>query len=261
MNKNIKLFIKKLEGLKKIIDNNNDAFDTFNYKLYDLNYDLYKNNDNILIKNMSEDAFYDYCDDIYDIFKEDFNYKNFNVSINQLGRTSSNYLLNDAFERWNNKINFKYYNYNDLSLLLNKYNNECIIDNLNDLLEDLKQNKIYTLLKYCIIEDIYIDNLIDDIENIKNDLLEIIKAYHFIINYKKNIDNINVFIQNYNFYIEDITELKKYNKKLVPSNFIDAIIQDTNCIIKKAGKYYKILTSYAAQPIILILDDEVIKCA
>lgn len=259
MKKNVKLFIKKLEGLKKIIDNNSDAFTDFNYKLYNLSYELYKNNNNVVIANMNENAFYNYCDDMYYMFKEDFNYQHFDVSINQVGRTSSMYLLNDAFERWNDKINFQDYNYNDLSLLLNYYDNESMVENLNELLRDLKQNNLYTLLKHCVIENIYIDNLIDDVENVKNNLLEVIKAYHFIMKYKKDIDDINVFINNYNFYIDDTTDLKKYNKQLVPSNFIDAIYEDTNCIVKKAGRYYKVWISYASQPIILITDDEIIK--
>lgn len=260
MNKNIRNFIKKVESLADILEEHSECFDTFNYKLYGLSYDLYINNDKPIIKALYQDSFYEYCDDMYKMFKEDYSFQfgNSSVKIENIGDTSARFLSTDILKNdGQGRFEMSYYE-NDFANLLYKYDFYYIHDCIRALLKDLKENKIYSILRYCIENNVCLENLFDDIETIKNELYEIIKVYHYIIRYKKWTDNINNFLwdayNNDNFKIS-----KDLNNQIVPDSFIEYIYNHTDCIIKRAGKYYKIYWSYAKQPITVIVNNNIIK--
>lgn len=260
MNKNIRNFIKEVESLVDILEKHSECFDTFNYKLYGLSYDLYINNDNPLIKMLYKDSFWEYCDDMYGIFEEDLNFKfdSNSVEIHSIGNTSARFLSTDMLKNdGQGRFEMSYYE-NDFANLLYKYDFYYIYDCIKALLKDLKENKIYSILRYCVENDVCLENLFDDIKTIKSELYEIIKVYHYIARYKKDIDDINMFLKNAYFNFNYLNKLKDLNKQIVPYKFIESLY-DTDCIIKKAGRYYKIYYSYAKQPIIVIVKDDIIK--
>lgn len=263
MNKDMRNFIKEIESLKNILENNSKCFDNWNYKLYGLSYDLYRNNDNPLIKRLSDNEFCSYCDLQWSIYEDDLkNEFDLNLlKIKSLGSTSSNYISTSMLKN-NGYGKFELSCYaNDFGMLLNYYNEYYIQDNIDCLLEDLKTQNIYSLLRYSIENDINFENLISDIQDIKSELFEIIKLYKYIKKYKKNVDDINNFL--YDVYLYDVygslENLKEIDKMEVPSSVIEYIYAETNCIVKRAGRYCKIYYSYAKQPIIIILNDNIIK--
>ena len=154
---------------------------------------------------------------------------------------------------------------NDFANLLYKYDFYYIHDCIKALLKDLKENKIYSILRYCIKNDVCLENLFDDIHSIKNELYEIIKAYHYIMRYKKSIDDINSFLWNeynssgwLNIY-NNLGLIEQLNNQTVPDSFIENLYTETDCIIKRAGKYCRIYWSYAKQPITVIVNNNIIK--
>ena len=251
MNKNLKKFSKELKNLIKLIEDNEEAFQNFNFKLYNVVYDY----DDNKYKQYDIDFEWDfgcYCDNNWLDFKNDIQYNLVmnDININEVGRTSSRFLSTDYLS--DNKIE---YNFNDLTLLFNDIYTEInLLNNLKSFLNDIKDSKKrYFILKHCLINDYDFTSFSDNLKEIKLEYIKLLKAYHYIMSYKNCVDNVDSFIKE-RIYSKDciniLKNLKRYNVKIVPQEIID-IIYDSDCLIKKAGHFYKIYYSLANNPIIL----------
>ena len=253
MNKReLKEMKKELKAVINLIENNDYIKNSFNFKLYNLFSELYNLKENTIFKNINLDSEIEYyLNDNYNIFLDDYNYHNFIKYSTYAG--SSQKLSSDILEIYQDELYYKRYNEDDLSLLLDNYNSDLTIT-LKNLISDIENKKYYTLLKYIVKNNVYIDNLLDDILLLKDEIILMIKSYNYIKKCVKNVDNVENFIDSINFseMIEnnDYSILKELNNKTVPEKFIDDLLQ-YNFIAKKAGKYYKVMYHLYNAPVIL----------
>ena len=251
-NKELKKINKELKAVLNLLEKNDYIKDSFNFKLYDLFSELYDLKDNTLFKNINlDDEVEYYINDNYDMFLDDYNYNNFMKYSTYAG--SSQKLSSDILEIYQDKLYYKKYNENDFSLLLDNYDTD-LVTSLKNLLSDIENKRYYTLLKYTIKNNVYIDNLLDDILLLKDEIILMIKSYNYIKKCVKNTDNVENFIDsiNFNYIIEnnDYSILKELNNRTVPERFIEDLLQ-YNFIVKKAGKYYKVTYHLYNAPVIL----------
>ena len=249
-NKELKKINKELKAVLNLLEKNDYIKDSFNFKLYNLFSELYDLKDNILFKNINLDKEIEYyINDNYVVFLDDYNYNDFMKYSTYAG--SSQKLSSNILEIYQDKLYYKRYNENDISLLLDNYDTD-LITSLENLLSDIENKRYYTLLKYIIKNNVYIDNLLDDILLLKDEIILMIKSYNYIKKSIKFVDNVENFIDSINF--NDIIENNDYSilkeLKTVPEKFIDDLLQ-YNFIVKKAGKYYKIMYHLYNKPVIL----------
>lgn len=251
-NKELKKINKELKAVINLLEKNDYIKDSFNFKLYNLFSELYNLKENTIFKNIDLDSEIEYyINDNYNMFLDDYKYNNY-IEYKQYAG-SSHKLNSDILEIYQDELYYKRYNENDISLLLDNYNAD-LTTSLKNLISDIENKKYYTLLKYIIINNVYIDNLLDDILLLKDEIILMIKSYNYIKKCVKNVDNVENFIDSINFsdMIEnnDYSILKELNNKTVPENFIEDLLQ-YNFIVKKAGKYYKIMYHLYNKPVIL----------
>lgn len=183
------------EEIKKVVDylkEHEEAFQSMNLKLYDAFYyfmsdEMEKEFPLTYADNAGRneyDDFYFFCEDNYDMFKEDLQESfgiNFSKMCYHIGRTSSFYLHDDTIEldRYDNiDIDITIENF-----ICEYYNdNYCNIEN-----ENVK------------IDEYYIDNEdIDYSEEIENELDYIINdLYNDVVNYCKDIITVYEIIKNF----------------------------------------------------------------
>lgn len=252
-NKELKEIKKELKVILNLLEKNDYIIDSFNFKLYNLFSELYDLKDSTLFKNINLDREIEYyINDNYNMFLDDYNYNDFIEYSTYAG--SSQKLNSDILEIYQDKLYYKRYNENDFSLLLDNYDTD-LVTSLKKLLSDIENKKYYTLLKYTIKNSIYIDNLLDDILLLKDEIILMIKSYNYIKNCIKLVDNIENFINSINFNDiiknNDYSILKELNNKTAPEKFIEDLLENNNFIVKKAGKYYKIMYHLYNKPVIL----------
>lgn len=139
-----------------------------------------------------------------------------------------------------------------------EYNHINVINVLKECLNDLKNKNYKRLYKnYYNQFNFKYDDILEELKELKNELIPYIKTFHEIKRRKENIKLEN-FLQDYLYYfdIEKFIEENK-NLKYITYDILENIYQNTNykVISSNKGKYIKIYISYAKKPLILKIVD------
>lgn len=251
--KQLKEIVKTAEMILKKYEDNQEAFENFNFKVHGFFYDLWKN-DAALSKLglMNDDIIYMYLDDMYRIFQDEFEYQFPQVEIKEYNRTSAR-TFEGIVLRGTEWIGSDY----TIGNALYEFGyGKNVFEDLQEVLKLVKNKeffKIFKTLKY----EMENDNL-DDIVEILNyqlslmydDVINFIKAAA-LIKYHKKCLTVENYVQNESYSTVDIEDLIENKKiKYITLEMLDSMYNNKDYIISKGGHNVKIYTSYAKQPLI-----------
>lgn len=186
---------KANEEIKKVVDylkEHEEAFRSMNLKLYDANYyfmsdEMKKDFPLTYADNAGRneyDDFYFFCEDNYDMFKEDLQ-ESFGIDFSKMcyyiGRTSSFYLHDDTIE-------LDRYDDIDIDVTIENF----ICEYYNDNYCNIENGSIKIDEYYLDHEDIdYSEEIEDELDYIINDI------YNDVVNYCKDIITVYDIIKNF----------------------------------------------------------------
>ena len=231
---------KNIERWRKFFLDNQNFFNTHNFKLYDVSYYIYdkmKNEFPLTYKKYENSIFSEFCEYEFSFFKSE---NNINMC-SYIGRTSSFYIVptelgkNVHYYDCADFIQLIYYYIEDLQTAYNcDYFRFCDNSNKLEFVFDTDQNNfVYKLI--C-------DDRLDDIENLLTTIIEfnIEDFYSEALTFYNNLyDFKNNQVEYFKCYIEDLeTILEKElenenNKKHLLRNIIHFYVDKNNNLLAK----------------------------
>ena len=235
---------EELNKLRALLEKNEEVFDSFNYKLYNVFYhgdiDLYGVKYEDVVCNILDRMYMDYVDELSYFEK---NKSGAETKIVNIGRTSSMYV---------EPLCSDYYVY-DEDLYFYTY-----IDCIYDIAEVESLRKICKLsnaewdrliLDYMEKEEYNpIEDIVSGIEELHFQFLGMVQTYHFIKQYKRMVDDPISFQREVDRYLlpEDLVPGMK-----IDDFTLEDLEYEYDLMVKRAGKYAKVWVSLAKQPIMV----------
>lgn len=235
ISKNLKFLIDTSEHLIKIYENNIECFQLLNFKVYDFFSELYEVTEALeeIIGNVNNDV-YLFLEDCYKNYENEYNFP-----IVQLGRTSSFFLNDSQNDILDERLQLSTKSdENDYLLLFGPPIDTNFFENLKKEIKKIKNGNLDDkfISRLFWLYNIRLDEikpvLIEDMEEIKEFLIEKIKQYHIIKRLKKEIVTLE------NFFCRKILmkeSLRKIN--CIPNNcymldpfFTDIIFESYNYV-------------------------------
>ena len=235
---------EELNELRALLNENEEVFDSFNYKLYNVFYhgdiDLHGMEYEDVVCNILDRMYMDYIDELSYFEK---NKSGAETKLVNIGRTSSMYV---------EPLCSDYYVY-DKDLYFNTYIN-CIYDvaKVESLREICKLSNAEwdrLILDYMEKEEHnQIDDIVSGIEELNFQFLGMVQSYHFIKLYKRMVDDPISFQREVDRYLlpEDLVSGMK-----IDAWALQEMAENYNLLVKRAGNNAKVWVSLAKQPIMI----------
>ena len=237
---------KELDKLRALLNENEEVFDSFNYKLYNVfyhgNLDLHGMKYENVVCCILDRMYFDYVDEL-DCFEK--NKSGAETKLSNIGRTSSMYV---------EPVNSDYYVY-DEDLYFYTYIN-CIYDvaeveSLRDICKLSNAEWDRLILDYMEEEEYNpIDDIVSGIEELHFQFLGVVQTYHFIQQYKAMVDDPISFQREVDRYLlpEDLVSGMEID------NFaLEEMEYEYGLMVKRAGNKAKVWTSFTKQPVLVTI--------
>ena len=235
---------RELNRLRTLLEKNEEVFDSFNYKLYNVFYhgdiELHGMEHEDVVCCILDRMYLDYADELSDFEK---NKSGAETKLVNIGRTSSMYV---------EPVNSDYYVY-DEDLYFNTYIN-CIYDvaEVESLREICKLSNAEwdrLILNYAAREEYNpVDDIVSGIEELYFQFLGMVQTYHFIQQYKAMVDDPISFQREIDRYLlpEDLVSGMK-----IDDFALEEMEYNYDLIVHRAGNKAKVWISLAKQPIMV----------
>lgn len=237
---------EELNKLRALLEKNEEVFDSFNYKLYNVFYhgdiDLHSMKYEDVVCSILDRMYMDYVDEL-SCFEQ--NKTGAETKLVNIGRTSSMYVEPLCSDYYVYDENLYFYTYID-----------CIYDvaeveSLRGICKLSNAEWDRLILDYMEKEEYNpIEDIVSGIEELYFQFLGMVQTYHFIKQYKRMVDDPISFQREIDRYLlpEDLVSGMK-----IDSFSLEEMEHDYDLMVKRTGNKAKVRISFTKQPVLVTI--------